>query len=610
MRAASIAGALLLTLTPRLAPGQAQESSQNLPSNSVAEAAEPALWVEVAPGPALLEPDATRQAIEQELGLTVVNTAERFHVGKVTVHGLAGPAVSVRYESKDGTTVLERRVALPVDFARRSQVVAWVVGNLVRNEAAEILSGMTRASEALEAAPLDGDDGAFGGESRDAAAIEPPVTELAAPTKQVAPAKPVGAETSSVPPESPMSKSVAADLGPTQVLHWALYSPRIELPRDAREHRYRLSFGGAYSHVGALRGFGLSLFVGQVERDILGAQISGLWLQSSDTRGGTVAGLGAISRGDLLGVEVAGLVAARTGCIVGAQVGGLWASAGATCATLQVGNRPMNRRMLSGVQVGGLVGHFSGRFRGVQLSGIAAIAGDRSEGLQMTGGVALARSGFVGAQVGFTGNVAQGHSQGLQLSALFNVQRGQFNGVQLSTGFNYADEVRGVQFGTVNVGRRIRGVQLGFVNVASEEGGLGLGLVNWTKDSRFQPTYFFETPRLHNIGFRILSRYLASAISFGYDVPHDIARTHFALGPHAALGRVGVGLEFGYGWVLDRLASARTDRAHELDLTGTMTLEIIRNALALYGGGGVAMPVAGVVPIEPRGVARAGISVF
>ncbi len=568
-----------------------------------ADAAVPSLWVEVLSGPANLEPEAIRAAVERELGLSTHADSGRPYAGKVTIEGLAGPAVSIRYESEDATTKLERRVMLPVDPTRRSLVVSWVVGNLVRNEAAEILAGIARrplADATNETAPVDAQNYAEGVEP---AAGPPP--SAAAPAPKPQPSQPQAA--TSPPSVSADSPAAAADLGPARVINLSLYSPGVALHSDAAQRRYYVSFGGVYSHIRALDGFALTWFVDHVEKRTRGALISGIWSQTNDSVGFMLAGIGTKANANLVGAEMSGLVTLRHGCVMGAQLTGLWATAGSTCKSFD-GN-PDGMALL-GLQMAGLVTHVGSGFRGVQVAGASTIASKRYEGLQIAGGVAYAKGGYSGGQLGMVGSVSAGRMSGIQLSGGVNYHVGDATGLQLTGGLNRADDVRGMQLGFVNWGRDIYGLQLGIVNVARENHGLALGLLNWSERARLQPTYFFQTPGLHSIGYRSISGHSLGAISFGYDPLRDIARTHFAVGARAELNRFATGLELGYGWVLESFSSGPSDRAHELDLIGTVTLEVVRNALSIFGGGGVAVPVAGLVAIEPRGLFQAGISFF
>lgn len=589
-----------------LVPSAVHATPEPVATEERASPAALALWVEVVPGPAQLEPEVIRAAVEQELGLVAHADPGRPYVGKVTIEGLSGPAVSVRYESKDGTTSLERRLALPVDPVRRSVVVSWVVGNLVRNEAAEILSGMTKRSAVDLPDNVTNASAPVPVETLEPADTAPPAVITEQP--KAPPASPGATVTTST--ASANSPALEPRLGPARVINLAFLSPAVALHRDAAQHAYHLSLGGVYSRIGALRGVGFTLLVDRVEQQTNGTLVSGIWSQTNDSTGFLAAGVGTQSSANLVGTELSGVVTLRTGCVVGAQITGVWATAGESCEALQLGKLRFDGMAMLGLQMAGLVARVKHGFRGAQIAGGVSIANARYEGAQLTLGAAFAKGGFQGAQLAGLGNFSGGTSRGLQFALGLNHHAGDMNGAQLSIGANIAQDVRGMQFGSLNVARDVRGLQLGLVNIARENHGLALGLFNWSKQARLQPTYFFQTPGYHALGYRNLSGRSLGTISYGYDPVRDRARTRFGIGVRQEIERVALGLELGYGWVLDKFSSERTDRAHELDLIGTATLEIVKDVVSIYGGGGATLPVAGVVPIKPSGLAQAGISVL
>ncbi|HEY5959503.1 MAG TPA: hypothetical protein VIV60_23255 [Polyangiaceae bacterium] len=580
----------------------------------------PVLWVEVTPGPTQLMPDATRAAIANELGVEVTSSKDRQHFGHVSVIGIPGPRVIVRYESYDGASKLERQMLLPIEPKRRNLVVSWVVCNLVRNEAAEIL---------LDMAARD-----FSSQPRSAPAVaEPAATDGLAPVS-IAPASasssnvtlstaaipsPLGPQKTTMRP--PNGGAASADpairneksswrpLGAPRIVNLALFAPSLALHADAKEHPYHLSLGGAYSRVGAIDGFGITWFVDRVEERLDGVDLVGIWLSSGPTRGVAIAGVGSASSGDLLGAEMAGIWLSRTGCVQGVQLGGVWASAAVACRSSERA-RNYRRDALIGVQVGGVATYVGEGFQGVQLSGLFSMGRGRGQGLQLTGGLAIAGENFSGVQVAAIGDIGKGRLYGAQLSGAFNIQGGNVEGVQVTGGYNQAGELSGLQLGLVNRARYARGLQLGIVNLANEQSGFAIGLVNWSKFSRLQPIYFLQTPGFHNVGYRILSGYASSTISFGYDSARERARTHFGFGAHGCIDRFGLGVEVGYGWVLERMSDGPRDRAHELDLIGRASAELLRGWISVFAGGGLSLPVAGRVPIEPAGLAQVGISLL
>ena len=569
------------------------------------------LLVEVVPGSMELDVEEIRSAIASELSLPITTDSTQPYVGKVSVDALLAPVVRVRYESKDGTTKLERRGALPVDRNKRSVVVAWVIGNLVRNEAAEILAGMTQSHS--PGSIRGGSTEAVGGSEAGAANSESAARDASDSDGRTATIEQNSDRPIALRGDVRVAGTVAprdATLLAARVLNLALYAPQLALGRDAERHRYALSVGALYSRVGALSGVGFTLLVDRIERRSKGVVVAGLWSQTDEFVGTAVAGLGIQSSGTLRGADISGLVALRQGCVVGAQVTGIWASANDSCLHSK---SPIfgQRRALEGAQIAGIIARLDGGFRGAQVAGAGAFARDDFDGVQSAFGLTYSRGSFVGGQLALGANFGLGDMRGIQLAGGFNHVARDAHGAQVAMGFNSARDIRGMQLAFVNSARDVSGLQVGFVNVAKKRTGLALGLFNWSEGARLQPTYFFQTPGLHNLGYRNVAGHSSSSLSFGYDPINNTARTHFAVGVRGELGRFAVAVESGYGWVLENFSNGpRRDRAHELDLIATGTLELVPGVLSIYGGGGVAQPVAGRVEIEPRGLAQAGVSLF
>jgi hypothetical protein len=595
--------------------GSAHAAPSEVPNSESPARAVPELCVQIISGPSPLEPEPLRAAIEKELGVKTTSAATATSIGTVRVESGRGSLVTIRYASADGSTQLQRRIALPVDPARRATVIAWIVGNLVRNEADEILLGM------LSQGATDGSNGelaanptARSSSSSEAAATEQTSTSEPArvptPTAQPRPAL-QKAPTKAGPPATKTAavSSHAVDLGPTRAFHAALFSPSLAVPTDAQQHAFHLSLGGVYSHVGGLDGFGVGLLVDRIEYRSRGAQVSALWTDTNQHTGMLIAGLGTRGRGNLQGAELATVLTLRSGCVAGAQITGVWAGALGSCASAS-GGGVSHGSALQGVQLAGVGTHVGGDLEGAQVAGVAAVAAGRNEGLQLSGAFAYSGLSGHGAQVAGAANVTNGALQGLQLSGAFNYQRAPSKGAQIAGAVNVANDVEGLQLGVVNVARDVDGLQLGIVNVARHNRGIALGLFNWSDGARVQPTVFFQNPGYLNAGYRSISGYSTGTISFGYDPWSERARTHFATGPRFAYERFAFGVELGYGWVLEHMKSKPSDRAHELDLIGIASAELVRRVVTVYGGGGVVLPVAGVVAIEPHGLVQGGVAFF
>jgi hypothetical protein len=524
----------------------------------------PSLGLSITPKFKSIDAASLKRAIENELGVKTTEEKElNYPLGRLTVDSDNGESVVIRFESADGGTTIERRVVLPKDAQRRVRVIAWVSGNLVRNEAAEILAAYQTQPETVVSATEIGSENAPKVEEN--ASVLPKTTE----SKTGAPETTNAAVTNYKSSVSFQNRRFVLGSGhdqgkvtSTRLFHAALFSPTLALDRDAVRKRYALSFGGIYSDIGLLNGFGLGLLVDQIERDARGVQISGVWTSGATHQGTVIAGIGAYSQGALSGVELSGFMLMRSGRVTGVQATGVLAISGGAC-------RGQHPKPAPGECVA---------VEGVQMAGLSTIG--------------------------------SGSVRGLQMSSGFNYAQADLDGGQFSAGVNIARDVVGVQVGSVNIARDVKGLQLGLVNIAKTNRGLALGLFNWSNDAVVHPIYFFQSPGYHNVGYRVRSGYSTGSVSFGYDQPQQRARVHYAVGASTSTGRFSFGIETGYGWVLENFDSGPTDRAHELDLTSLLSVAIVPKVVSIFGGGGVRLPVAGTVPVAPHGFSQFGISFF
>jgi hypothetical protein len=95
------------------------------------------------------------------------------------------------------------------------------------------------------------------------------------------------------------------------------------------------------------------------------------------------------------------------------------------------------------------------------------------------GAIGAYSAGLRGFELGGVFNVKTRGACGAQIAGVANVVSGPVDGFQLAGTFNYAEELRGMQLGTVNTALgRVLGIQLGVVSVAASVKGLQLGVVN------------------------------------------------------------------------------------------------------------------------------------
>lgn len=140
----------------------------------------------------------------------------------------------------------------------------------------------------------------------------------------------------------------------------------------------------------------------------------------------------------------------------------------------------------------GLVGAWSGRVRGLSVSGAVGVT-ENLAGIQIGGALSLSLEDAVGIQVGGAASIALEDLDGLQFAGGTSIALGRMRGVQVAGGLNvagelavggqisianYAAELRGLQFGTLNLAGSMVGVQAGVVNYANDVHGVQLGLLN------------------------------------------------------------------------------------------------------------------------------------
>lgn len=119
----------------------------------------------------------------------------------------------------------------------------------------------------------------------------------------------------------------------------------------------------------------------------------------------------------------------------------------------------------------------TGGLRGLQVAGGFALVQGTGAGLQTAGAVSLALENFDGLQVAGVSATVLGRMRGVQTSSGLNITRGLALGAQLSIA-NYASELRGIQFGTLNLAGSVVGLQAGAANYANEVRGVQIGLLN------------------------------------------------------------------------------------------------------------------------------------
>jgi hypothetical protein len=419
-----------------------------------------------------LEAGAVKRAVEAELRVPLViepTSAQRLEIV------VTGRRANVTYVTP-GRDPVTRSVDLPKDEARALETLAFLVGNLARDEAGELLAQLRPAEEGPAEVPPPPPPPPPPGEAKPAAAAPPPIP---------------------APPPAPTATAPKLLTSPRFAANVSLFHPAT-----ARKHteqwRLNLELGVAYSRVGALNGAGMNLGYLRVDQSVDGFAGSIFWTRT--------------------GGEVRGIVGS---VFVAEGYGRLKGIGYATFANLHPGN-------VEGLQASAFV-TTAGDVLGIEGAAFVTLGRD-VQGFQGSAGVTVGRD-VRGAQLGL---IAVGRDLlGAQLN-LVGVAR-DLQGAQLGL-VNLARDERGVQAGLVNVGRRVNGLQVGLVNVAEEIHGGAIGLVNVAGNGRFQPVAWFAGPgAMLNAGYKSVTDLTYTQGGVGYDLASNDYRYELGAGLHLAL---------------------------------------------------------------------------
>ncbi|MCE9576875.1 MAG: hypothetical protein K8W52_27260 [Deltaproteobacteria bacterium] len=403
------------------------------PAPASAPDATPTLAVTLGQGPLAVDRPMLLSAIADELGVTLIENVPG-SLGAIAIEFTASDRAVIRYLPPTGPELV-RAVMLPVGDDDRRRLLAFVAGNLVRDQ----LGGLEPSS--VVTPPYDAP----------IAATPAPVAAAAAPSGTAAP----GAAASApivAPPVPSVPVIVVAPPSRTRVVR----------PDPEEGPRVPMSIG----------------FIPPFATDRLwaddatvGAGVHALIGETANVRGVSVAGIVDINRRFMVGVQVAG-IAAIDRDVLGISVGGIATiarqSRGAQIAGIAAISGPTH-----GLQVGGIA-TVAADARAIQVGGIATIARDL-DGLQV-GGIATAARDLDGLQVGGIATTARSVN-GAQVAGIAAIAD-QVHGLQVGGVLAIGREVRGAQISVINVARHVHGLQLGVVNVSDDVDGAPIGLVN------------------------------------------------------------------------------------------------------------------------------------
>ncbi len=278
--------------------------------------------------------EAVRSELERDLGRPV-RLVEAAPAGDgLAVTKGAGESAVVAFRSGDRLT--ERAVDLPAGPADRARTIALLSGNVVRDEAAELLGQLQAKAPRASAAR------AFPGQPT-APSRPPPAASAERPAA-------AEAEKDDAAPEPPPVRCVDSKdadwLGADLVPYIGLSSVR------GAEGTRQLSLNA----------------VGGLTRGIVGGELAGGLNLTRDTMcGGQLAGIVNVVGHSTRGVQIGGVLNVVGDRVEGTQIAGIATVAGRT----------------SGLQIGGIMNRAAGGLDGVQIAGIVNVASGKVDGAQI-----------------------------------------------------------------------------------------------------------------------------------------------------------------------------------------------------------------------------------
>ena len=314
----------------------------------------------------------------------------------------------VRYQPAQGSEIV-RRVRAPNGHAHVVRAATLLTGNLVRNEAQEILGELPSLHPSPPRSAKEGEEGAPTSPPPEATSPPSPPTPPASPSEPPASSRPspsLSRSSLSLAPQQPCD-----NLRASAPFHPVALSLVYPLATNIHHPDVRTPFALnlLYGRVGYVEGADIGVF-GHVGCDVRGAQVqAGIALAGGDVRGAQIANVAAWAGETVMGVQAA-IGLSRAVRVEGAQIGGVDIA-----------------RESRGAQIG--LASFSHDLQGAQL------------------GLMTVSRTIDGGQFGLA-NVA-----------------GDVAGVQIGL-VNIARHVKGFQLGIVNISEDVDGVAIGALNLS------------------------------------------------------------------------------------------------------------------------------------------------
>jgi hypothetical protein len=357
---------------------------------------------------AQLDADELRTAIRRELDCELVSDGAVLHDGELVIALVAASKVSVSFRATRDKEPLTRVVSLPAGKAQRTQWIAWLVGNLARDEAEDWLAAQPH-EQPRDTQPSSGSEPTRASVSETGAATEPNSV-----------AKSPIATVSNGVSARPSTENQPALTRTT--LNLSVWYKWLQLRPSSAESRFTIHLGAGYGRVGAIRGVGFDGLHHRVDHELQGVGSSLIWTRVPQTQGLAWSAGVITASGRLRGVDLAWVFAYRD-ALHGNGLGNAGPSPGTNIDT--------NLDVI-GMQLGGFGAWSHGSFTGVQAAGL------------------------------FTNH--RGAMRGVQAALAANVNN-DLDGVQIAA-MNAAGNVHGLQIGLVNYARRVDGIAVGLINIS------------------------------------------------------------------------------------------------------------------------------------------------
>lgn len=261
---------------------------------------------------------------------------------------------------------------------------------------------------------------------------------------------------------------------------------------------------------------------------------------------GVELGMFNANRGQVRGLQIAGLANTAGGDIEGLQIGGAFNLSKSEMKGFQA---TLGANAVSGSAMGvqmALAANYSADLSGLQASMGANVAED-VRGMQASWGYNLARDTLMGIQMALGANMAS-NTSGAQLALGYNHAHGKLTGAQLGSVMNYThhslrgmqatllynhvgDTLKGLQLGTVNSASTLKGVQVGLVNMAEKvESGTMFGLVNLAKGEVIALDIDYNDVTEFNMSFKSGVKHFYTIITSGISYEKNFWTSGFGFG--------------------------------------------------------------------------------